>query len=289
MTLKATLVAAFAEARRISNFLERDYGDSGAVVSLDERPDGLWSVDVYFERNDPGILEAELRDWLGADAFGAPLSVELLPERDWVAAGLEALPPVRLGRFVVYGSHSRHSVPAGRIGIEIEAAQAFGTGHHATTAGCLLMLDQLLRSRLFRNPLDLGTGSGILAIALAKLLRRPVLATDIDPVATCAATANVRLNGVGQNVRVVTAAGIDHPTTRAAAPFDLVVANVLAEPLCLMAPQLSRLIVRGGTMLLSGLLRQQQERVTAAYVAQGFRVETTRAFDGWIVLVLRRR
>ena len=192
MTVKATLTAAFPEARRISNFLERDWGEAGAVVSLDERPDGLWSVDAYFEAGEPAEIAEKLRDRLGADAFGALTGVATLPETDWVAAGLQALQPVFAGRFVVHGSHDRGKIPAGRVAIEIDAGQAFGTGHHGTTAGCLTVLDRLTRSRRFENPLDLGTGSGVLAIALAKILRRPVLATDIDPLAVRIAAENAR-------------------------------------------------------------------------------------------------
>lgn len=289
MTVKATLVAALAEARRISNFLERDYGDAGAAVSLDRRSDGLWSVDAYFEAENAEEVRARLCDGLGTDAFGAPLTVEVLPERNWVAAGLEALRPVFAGRFVIHGRHSRQIVPAGRVAIEIEAGQAFGTGHHATTAGCLWTLERLVRNRSYGIPLDVGTGSGILAIALAKLLKRPVLATDIDPIAVRAAAANARLNGVGSLVHVLKAAGADHPLVRAAAPFDLLVANILAEPLCQLAPQFAPLMKRGGTLLLSGLLRHQRERIVATYAAHGFRLEIARPFDGWIVIVLRRR
>jgi len=288
VTLKATLTAAFPEARRISNFLERDWADDGVVVSLDERADGLWSVDAYFEAGEPEEIAANIRDGLGADAFGAPLTVEELPETDWIAAGLEALKPVTAGRFIVHGSHDRESRPAGRIAIEIDAAQAFGTGHHGTTAGCLIVLDRLLRARRFQNPLDLGTGSGVLAIALAKILRKPVLATDIDPVAVRVAAANAALNRVGHLVRAETAAGVRHPAIRGRAPFDLVVANILAEPLVRLAPQLAPLIARGGTLVLSGLLPHQRERVAAAYGGQGIRLRSARIFAGWAVLVLQR-
>ena len=162
MTLKATLVAALPEARRISNFLERDYGEAGAVVSLDERPDGLWSVDAYFESGQAEDIEAQIRDGLGADAFGAPLAVNALPDADWVAEGLKTLKPVVAGRFLVHGSHDRPAACAGRIAIEIDAGQAFGTGHHASTAGVLATLDRLINVWRFRRVLDLGTGSGIL-------------------------------------------------------------------------------------------------------------------------------
>jgi len=289
MTVKATLTAAFPEARRISNFLERDYGETGVAVSLDELPDGSWAVDAYFEEGGGEEIAARLRDRLGADAFGAPIRVEALPETDWVIAGLQALKPVAAGRFVVHGSHDRANVPAGRTSIEIDAGQAFGTGHHATTAGCLAVLDRLMRSRRFRNPLDIGAGSGVLAIAIAKTLRRPVLATDIDPIAVRVAAANAALNNVGRLVRLVAAPGMLHSLIRNRAPYDLVVANILAGPLCDLAPKLSALIAAGGILVLSGLLPHQRERVVAAYGLHAMGLQKAHVFDGWAVLVLRKR
>ncbi|MGH6923365.1 MAG: 50S ribosomal protein L11 methyltransferase [Propylenella sp.] len=288
MTVKATFTAAFPEARRISEFLERDHGGTGAAVSLDERADGLWSIDAYFEEDDAEALVERLRDRLGADAFGALVGVEALPETDWVAAGLASLTAVRAGRFVVHGRHERGRIPAGRITIEIEAGQAFGTGHHATTAGCLAVLDQLMHARRFERPLDLGTGSGVLAIALAKTLRRPVLASDVDPVAVDVARANARLNRVPNLVRVIAASGVAHAEIQRCAPYDLVAANILAEPLCRLAPRLAPLVARRGVLVLSGLLPHQRERVVAAYALQGIRLVGARVFDGWSVLLLKR-
>ena len=288
VTLKASLTAAFPEARRISNFWERDYGGDGVAVSLDERADGRWSVEAYFENGDAAAIGNALRDRLGADAFGAAIAVELLPDADWVAVGLAALSPVGAGRFIVHGSHDRGRIPAGRVAIEIDAAQAFGTGHHATTAGCLAVLDRLMRRRRFRHVLDLGTGSGLLAIAIAKMLRRPVLAADIDPLAVEAARENARRNGTAHLVRSVVAQGVDHAVIRNAAPFDLVVANILAEPLCRLAPNLSALIARRGVIVLAGLLPEQRGRVVAAYRMQGLKLSEARTFDGWSVLMMRR-
>jgi len=288
MTLKATFTTAFPEARRISNFLERDFSDAGVIVSLDERPDGVWSVDAYFGSGESEAVAAKLRDRLGSDGFCAPLKVEVLPERDWVAAGLEALAPVKAGRFIVHGRHDRGAIPRGRIGIEIDAGQAFGTGHHATTAGCLLTIDALLRTRRFRNALDLGAGSGVLAIAIAKLSRRPVLAADIDPIAVHVAARNAELNHVGPLVRAVTTKNLSHASIRSVAPFDLIVANILAEPLQRIAPRLTPVLSQGGTLVLSGLLPQQRERVVFAYARHGLKLSSVRTVDGWVVLVLRR-
>lgn len=288
MTLKATITAALPEARRISNFLERDWGEDGVVVSLDERPDDQWAVDAYFEAGEPDQIAAAIRNRLGSDAFGAPLAVEMLPETDWIAAGLQSLTPVYAGRFVVHGSHDRSKLRAGRVAIEIDAGQAFGTGHHGTTAGCLTVLDRLIRSRPYANPLDLGTGSGVLAIALAKILRRPVLATDIDPIAVRVAKENAALNGVAHQVHAAVADGLAHPVVRARAPFDLIVANILAQPLMRLAPALAHALAPGGDLVLSGLLRHQRERVVAAYAAQGIFLVRAQLFENWGVLHLRR-
>jgi ribosomal protein L11 methyltransferase len=288
MTLKATLIAALPEARRISNFLERDYGGDGVVVSLDERPDGGWSVDAYFEGGRADEIAAQIRDGLGSDAFGAPLIVDILPDTDWVAEGLKTLKPVVAGRFLVHGSHDRRAARAGRIAIEIDAGQAFGTGHHASTAGVLKTLDRLINIWRFRRILDLGTGSGVLAIALAKALKKPVLATDIDSVAIRVATENAARNNVRHLVRTVTAAGLSHPMVRRGAPYDLVVANILAEPLRRLAPQLVPLVAQGGIVVLSGILAHQRSRVAAAYRAQGMQLVSARNIARWAVIVLRR-
>lgn len=288
MTIRATLTAALPEARRISNFLERDYGGNGVVVSLDERAGGLWSVDAYFEEGSEEEIAGTIRDRLGSDAFAAPLTVEALPDTDWVRAGLEALKPISVGRFLVHGSHDRGLATQGRVAIEIDAGLAFGTGHHATTAGCLNVLDRLIRVRRYQRPLDLGTGSGVLAIALAKMLRRKIVASDIDSVAVGVAAENAARNGVSPWVETIAAAGVAHAAIRAAAPYDLVVANILAEPLCRLAPKLAPLITPGGSLVLSGLLPPQRERVVAAYGAQGVRLTRAQIFDGWSVLVLHK-
>jgi len=288
MTLKATFVSAFPEARRISNFLERDYGEDGVAVSLDERSDGLWSVDAYFEAGEAEEISERLRDWLGADAFGVPLIMEVLPETDWVGAGLKALRPIAAGRFLLHGSHDRWHVPTGSMRIEIDAGRAFGTGHHPTTMGTLFTLDRLMQRQHFARPLDLGTGSGVLAIAMAKVLRRAIVATDIDPVAVEVARENARRNGVAGLMRLAVASGVDARLVREGAPYDLVAGNILAEPLLRLAPRLVPLIAKDGMLVLSGLLPHQRERVVAAYRTQGMHLTSARIFDGWSVLVLRR-
>jgi ribosomal protein L11 methyltransferase len=288
MTVKATVTAELPEARRISDRLERDCSDFDAAISLWENGGGMWTVDAYFENGSAEDVAAMLRERLIADGLGAKLSVETLPQRDWLATSLDSVIPVAAGRFLLHGSHHRGRIPGGRVPIEIDAGQAFGTGHHATTAGCLTVLDRLVRRRRFVNPLDLGSGSGVLSIALAKTLRRRVLASDIDPVAVKVARENARLNGVGTLVTCITADGVAHPAIRRRAPFDLIVANILAEPLMRLAPQIAPLMASGGVLVLSGLLVHQRERVAAAYGAQGFRLREARAFGGWSVLVLQR-
>jgi ribosomal protein L11 methyltransferase len=288
MTIKATLTARRPEAARIAAFLERDYGEAGAAICLMEG-DPDWSVEAYFsEAAEPDAVAAELRQRLGGDAFGAPLRVERLEEEDWVAHGLAELGPVAAGRFLLLGSHDLAQAPKGRTHILVDAGQAFGTGHHATTRGCLVVLDRLIAARRFANPLDLGSGSGVLAIALAKALNRPVLATDIDPLAVSVARQNAKPNRVRPLVQAVTADGLGHPAIAAEAPFDLVVANILAGPLMRMAPRLSAALARGGVLVLSGLLASQRSRVVAAYAAQGVPLRRAERFGDWMVLVLQR-
>ncbi len=168
---------------------------------------------------------------------------------DWIAKSLEGLKPVRAGRFLVHGSHDRDKVAINDLAMEIEAGQAFGTGHHGTTAGCLEMIEQVVRSRKITNALDLGTGSGVLAIGVRKLVRVPVLATDIDPVATRVARENARRNGISEGIAFETAPGFHSPAFDKHGPFDLIIANILARPLMKMAPQLVSHLTPRGTVI----------------------------------------
>lgn len=226
---------------------------------------------------------------LGAESGRLTVEIEALADRNWVKESLEALPPVRAGRFVVHGRHDRDRVPANAIGIEIEAGLAFGTGHHGTTLGCLMAIERLLKQRRIRRPLDVGTGTGVLAIAAAKALHVPVVATDIDPVAVETTRENLAKNGAAGLVRAVTANGADTAVVRAGAPYDLVIANILAKPLVALAPSLRPLMERGAAVVLSGLLVSQRREVEAAYRARGcvplFRIVR----DGWATLALEAR
>ena len=214
------------------------------------------------------------------------LAFARIPRKDWVLESLHGLKPVTAGRFVVLGAHDRGCVPANRIGIEIEAAQAFGTGHHGTTHGCLLTLDRLCKFAKPRRILDLGTGSGVLAIAAARSFRRGVLATDIDALAVRIARGNARLNRVGNLVCVRRANGIDFPALRARAPFDLVLANILLTPLQKLASPMSAAVAAGGRVVLAGLLKSQANAALAAY--RQFTLERRIELDGWTTLVLKR-
>src|SRR4051794_17480234 len=216
-------------ARRVVDVLNEGLDDGQAAVAAYERPDGRWDVSVHFSDSPDQAAIRELVALATGDAVAQAITFDTVEAKDWVAASLEDLVPVPAGRFVVHGRHDRARIPANRIGVEIEAALAFGTGHHGTTRGCLLLLHQVLRSRAPRRVLDLGTGSGVLAIAAAKALHQRVLASDIDPVSARVARDNARINGVGNLVETVRATGFSAPQFAARAPFDLVLANILAN------------------------------------------------------------
>jgi len=219
---------------------------------------------------------------------GHMVVVALLPDRDWIALSQEGLPPVRAGRFFVYGAHDSGAVPKGVISIRIEAGLAFGTGHHESTALCLQALSQLANRRRFKRVLDLGCGTGVLAIAAAKLWRKTVLATDIDPIAVAVARENARVNRVAPLLRAAVADGLTSPAIRAMAPFDLIVANILAAPLTKLAPDLSAALARRGLAVLSGILRNQENLVLSFYRAQGLVLRRSLRDGPWSALVLER-
>ncbi|MER9239265.1 50S ribosomal protein L11 methyltransferase [Mesorhizobium sp. M0633] len=277
------------EADRIFAALGAAFDDEGlpiAVLEVDEDRD-IHEVSLYAD-DDVDAVEARLRDILAGLSLSKPIAREALPDIDWVARSLEGLKPVRAGRFFVHGAHDRRKRHSGELAIEIEAGLAFGTGHHGTTAGCLEMLEQVIQREHPRNALDLGTGSAVLAIAVAKLAHVPVLATDIDPVAVKVAAANARLNQVKGLIETVAAPGFHHPIFAARAPFDLIVANILARPLMRLAPQMAGHIALGGSIVLSGILERQRDAVIAAYVGQKFRHVRTLHREGWVTIHLKR-
>jgi ribosomal protein L11 methyltransferase len=287
--IRLHLTGTRAEAGRIYAALETAFEEDGlplAILELDEEAD-LHEVSLYAE-GDGEAEENRIRDLLAGLALPRAVEREELPDIDWVAKSLEGLQPVRAGRFFVHGAHDRDRIEEGDIAIEIEAGQAFGTGHHGTTAGCLEMLGAVAEAGKPGNALDLGAGSAVLAIALAKLTKIPVLATDIDPVATAVAAGNVRLNGVADLVECITATGFDHPAFAARGPFDLAVANILAGPLIELAPGMAQQVKPGGSLVLSGILDRQEEGVLAAYVAAGFRHLDTLHREGWVTIRMAR-
>jgi len=283
------LIAGKIEADRIFAALDAAFEDDGlplAVLEVDEAND-IHEVSLYADR-DVDAVEAKINDILVGLALPRQVEREALPDIDWVARSLEGLKPVRAGRFFVHGAHDRGKRHSSDLAIEIEAGLAFGTGHHGTTAGCLEMQEQVVLRERPRNALDLGTGSAVLAIALAKLAHIPVLATDVDPVAVRVAAANARLNHVKALVETVTASGFHHPIFARRAPFDLIVANILARPLMRLASEMAMHIRLGGSLVLSGILDRQRDAVVSAYVGQSFRHVRTLHREGWVTIHLKR-
>jgi ribosomal protein L11 methyltransferase len=222
------------------------------------------------------------------EIVGAPVTAEALPDQDWISLSQEGLPPVRAGRFFVYGAHDAGEVPPGVIPIRIEAALAFGTGHHETTALCLEAISRIANTRRPGRVLDIGCGTGVLAIAAAKIWRERVLATDIDPVARDTTRDNARANGVAPLLKAIVASGLTHSAIRERAPFDLILANILASPLTQLAPGMAGAMAPGGVAVLSGLLRWQENLVLSFYRAQGLQTRHILRQGPWSALLLER-
>lgn len=274
-----------ADARSLAEALSEDDLAAVSVSFFEEDAAPLWRVEALFaDEPDRTAIDA-----LATDTIGRVPDWDLspLPDRNWVALSLASLGPVRVGRFILHGSHDRDSIPPGRIGLEIEASLAFGTGHHGTTRGCLEALGNLAKAvPRPRGILDIGTGTGVLAIAAARQFREPALASDIDPVSVRFARANARLNGAGTLVETIEAAGLEHRRFRERAPYDLVFANILARPLTTLAEPLRPLMAPGGVVILSGLLPEQEGWVFAAWRARGFTLVQRIRRAGWSTLVL---
>jgi ribosomal protein L11 methyltransferase len=262
---------------------------AGAVSAFEIAPEE-WRVEAYPPAPVLTPALAARLALIAAAAGGTLVEIgeEKLPARDWLAENQLAFPPLRIGRFFIYGSHHRGRVPAGTIGIMLDAATAFGTGEHPSTRGCLMALDNLSRGRRFRRPLDVGTGTGILAVAAAKLLHRRVLASDIDGGAVRVARHNFARNGVAYLVRVRRTPGYRDRTVRKLR-YDLVLSNILARPLAVLARDLARTLAPGGRAVLSGLLRRQESIVLAPHRGCGIVLERRLVIDGWSTLVLRAR
>jgi ribosomal protein L11 methyltransferase len=283
-TTVARLVCDEATAKRLADSLSEHLDLAETAVAAFEGIDGRWNVEIHFEQAPD---EAAIRRLIGGAGGPADVMFETIAARDWVAASLAGLKPVAAGRFTVHGAHDRVHVTANRIGIEIEAALAFGTGHHGTTRGCLLALDGIVKRAFPRRVLDIGTGTGVLAIAAAKALRVPVLASDIDPEAVRIARENARLNGIAPFLEYLHAAGLGAPRFRTRAPFDLVFANILLPPLKRLAAPMRPLLAPGAYVALSGLLAAQEQAALAAYRPHGLTLVRRIPLGEWVTLVLR--
>ena len=276
-------------ASRIVDAITESYPSHDLAIAAFEAPGGRWDITMHFgEPPDEDFIRSLVTDAAGAAAAGS-IVFGAVETKDWVKASLADLVPVSAGRFIVHGSHDRDRVPPNKLGIEIEAALAFGTGHHGTTRGCLLLLDQVLNQRTPKRVLDLGSGTGVLAIAAAKALRRRVLATDIDFRSVIVAGENAHLNGVGTLVEAVHATGFHAPDFAANGPFGLVMANILANPLRRLAPDMARHLAPQAFVILSGLLPHQANSVVAAYRGAGLKLLKRIQIDGWSSLLMQRR
>ena len=274
---KASVALTKAEATDMAALLELASAPQAVLISEDPFGDSAMVEALYTDEQDAALLSR---------IAGRAIAVEPLPDRDWIALSQQGLPPVRAGRFFVYGAHDAGRVPHGVIAMKIEAGMAFGTGHHETTALCLSVLSDLARVRRFRNVLDLGTGTGLLAIGAVKLWRLPVMASDIDPVAVEITRENARANGVAPLVQAVTADGLDNPALKRRVPYDLIIANILAGPLTRLAPSIAAALAPGGVLVLSGLLRDQENLVTSFY--KGLRFLGRQRMGPWSALVFEK-
>ena len=277
---KASVVVTKDEAANIAAAFELASSPQ-AVLSLEEPFESTATIEALYTDMPDGDLLSKLA--------GRDVHVSLLPDQDWIKLSQEGLPPVRAGRFFVYGAHDKGRVPHGVIPMRIEAGLAFGTGHHETTALCLSVLSDLAKSRRFDNVADIGCGTGLLAIGAAKLWKQRVIASDIDRVAVEVARENAAANGVGPFVRTVTADGLVNPILAAGAPYDLILANIIAGPLIFLAPQIVAAMAPRAVLVLSGLLYWQEELVLSFYRSRGLVLRTIRRAKPWSALVLERR
>ncbi|MBX3538834.1 MAG: 50S ribosomal protein L11 methyltransferase [Chelatococcus sp.] len=286
-----------ASARRLTDLLGEVFDPAEtAVAAFEIEPEDPkegnataqpWLLEAYFSREpNEGAIRDLLRLIVGEKADTAVF--DAVAAKDWVKASLDGLKPVRAGRFLVHGGHDREVVKTNDIALEIEAALAFGTGHHGTTLGCLMALKDVLKQRRPRHVLDVGTGTGILGIAAAKALKARVVAGDIDPIAVEVARRNARLNAAAGHLDLYVAPGVRHALAARPERFDLVFANILARPLRRLAPSIAAVLAPGGLLVLSGLLPSDVPGVLSAYAAQGLRLMQKSQRDGWATLRLRK-
>ncbi len=273
-----------AEAEAAAAAIDADPMLEGATYSILEEDEDhdVWRIDAF-------PTTTEEADGLTAALANYPklkTVVEKLADADWLAMALSGLPPVRAGRFFVYGAHDMGRAPSNAVNLRIEAGAAFGTGHHGTTVGCLIAYNDLIKSKRFARVLDVGAGTGVLAIAAARTGSKTAVGTDIDAPSVRISRENAKLNKA--NARFVHASGLGHQLVRQDAPYDLVFANILAPPLVALSQDIKLALKPGGFAILSGLLRTQERRVLAAYLSKGFRLYRRIHRDAWATLVLRR-
>lgn len=282
VTVPASARAAFEMA------LQETLGEESPLASTENRGGETWRLEAYLEAPPAQQLLSRVVAAV-ADAFriAAPsLILSEIQDRDWVAENQRSFLPFSIGRFFVYPSFHKGGVPRGQTGIQIDPGMAFGTGTHPTTRGCLTAIDELGRAGRIESAIDVGCGSGILAIALTGVARRRVVACDNDPVAVRVTEENARINNVEKRIVAVAAEGLNHDIIRRRAPYQLIVANILAQPLIELAPEISGGLDNGGHVVLSGLLTSQAPQVQAAYRAQGIKLAKRIDADEWSTLVL---
>ncbi|EJF91461.1 50S ribosomal protein L11 methyltransferase [Bartonella melophagi] len=272
------------EAEQFYTLMEEAFEEEGyplALVEIDEK-NAIYELSLYVDKENQNSAYKRFADILALDSN--KINIEILPDIDWVQQSLKGLKPVYAGPFFLYGSHDRKNIPPDVLPIEIEANQAFGTGHHETTSGCLEMITKIMQTENPQNALDLGTGSGVLAIGMAMLKPISILASDSDPIAVQIAQHNIKLNGVKRYITAITATGFNHDTIASHAPFDLIVANILAGPLIELAQEMTQALQKNGSIILSGILEEQHNHVLQAYVKQGLQHIKTYHRQGWVTL-----
>ena len=274
------MIVAKERASHVMALLELTPPNPQAVLTAEDPFETELTVEALYDTPPDANFLSEL--------IGLEVRTELLPDQDWIRASYEGLPPVRAGRFFVYGAHDQGKAPHGAIAMQIEAGEAFGTGHHETTSLCLRAINEAARHARHKKILDLGCGTGVLSIAAAKLWRVRVLATDIDPIAIETTRANAKMNQVAPFLRTGVSDGTDHPAIRAGAPYDLILANILAGPLTKLAPGIAKALAPNGLVVLSGLLRWQENLVLSFYRSQGLVLRKTMRDGSWSALVLER-
>jgi len=276
------------EGRSLFETAIEDYVTGHAIFEVENTP--RWRLTGYTDTPpDAATIEARIAVAAAAAGVRAP-SVRIGPvvEKDWVAESEKSLPALHVGPYFVYGSHIRDAAPDGAIAIKIDAGLAFGTGNHETTQGCLQALERLFAERMPENPIDIGTGSGILAIALAKRCPAPVMASDIDPIAIDVARENAVINGVGERITFCVTDGVESDEIGRLAPYDLIVANIVANPLIALAGGIAGLLSAEGHVILSGILKEQAADVAAAYTVEGLVPKDRIELGNWTTLILGR-